>query len=131
MFESVGDDGDVKFGFFDVKDGEADAVEADGTFFDDQVSELFGEFETVFPTAVLIGAFEAGGGGVDVPLDDMAIEAAIHDHTSFEVDEVSGLPGAEIGFFEGFFDGGDAVKRAVRFFYGEADAVVGKALVYL
>ena len=43
-------------------------------------------------------------------LDDMAVEAAVHDQASFQVDEVAGLPGAEVGLFEGFFDGGHAVE---------------------
>jgi len=90
MFEGVWDNGDIEFGSFDIENGKADAIEADGTFFDDQVAEFFGEFETVFPTPVLIGALEAGSGGVDVALDDVAIEAAIYYHTSFEVDEVAG-----------------------------------------
>ena len=42
MLEGIGDDGDVKSVFFDVKDGEAGAIEADGAFFDDEVAEFFG-----------------------------------------------------------------------------------------
>ena len=33
MFERIGDDGDVKAIFFDVKDGEADAIEAKWSLF--------------------------------------------------------------------------------------------------
>jgi len=131
VFECVRDDGDVEFCLFDVEYGEADAVEANGAFFNDQMAEFFGEFEAELPATVLIVAFEAGGGGVDMSLDDVAVEAAVHDHASFEVNEVAGLPGAEVGLFEGFFDGGDAVEVAVDFFDGEADAVVGKGLVDL
>ena len=129
MFEGIGDDGDVEFGSFDIEDGEADAIEADGAFFDDEVAEFFGEFEAKFPAAVLVGAFEAGGGGVDMSLDDVTVEAAVHDHTSFEVDEVAGLPGAQIGLFECLLDGCDAVEVVFYFFHGEADAVVGEALI--
>jgi hypothetical protein len=90
VFKSVWDDGDLEFGSFDIEYGETDAVEADGTFFDDEVTKFFGEFETVFPTPISVGSLETGGGGVDVALDDVAVEAAIHYHTSFEVDEVAG-----------------------------------------
>ena len=96
MFEGIGDDGDVEFGSLYVKDGEADAIEADRAFFDDQVAEFFGEFEAKLPAAVELFAVEADGGGVDVALDDMTVEAAVHDQASFEVDEVAGLPVAQI-----------------------------------
>jgi hypothetical protein len=109
VFEGIGDDGDVEFCLFDVEDGEACAVEADGAFFNEEVAEFFREFEAVFPAAFPFAAFETSGGGVDMSLDDVAVEAAVQDHASFEVDEVAGLPGVEVGFSEGFFDGGNAV----------------------
>jgi hypothetical protein len=93
------------------------------------VAEFFWEFEAIFPAAVLVCAFEAGGGGVDMSLDDMAVEPAVHDHTSFEVDEVAGLPGAQIGLYEGFFDGCDAVEVVFYFFHGKAYAAMGEALI--
>lgn len=146
MFEGIRDDGDVEFCLFDVENGEAGAVEANGAFFNNEVAEFFGEFEAEFPAAVPFAAFETGGGGVDMPLNDVAVEAAVHDHTSFEVDKVARQPAVEGGFSEGLFDGGDAVcpfgalcrgeiraggVRDADFFNGEADAVVGNALVDL
>ena len=125
MIVSVWNDGDIEFGFFHVKDGQAGAVEADGAFFDEEMAEFFGEFEPEFPAAVQVAAFETDGGGVDVSLDDMAVETAVHDEASFQIDEVAGLPVAEVGFFKGFFDGGDAVEVVFYFFDGEANAVVG------
>ena len=131
MLECIWDNGDVEFGLFNIEDGEADAVEAYGAFFNDEMAEFFGEFEAEFPAAVLVRTFEADAGGVDVSLDDVAVEATIHDHASFEVDEVAGLPCPEVGFFEGLFYCGDAVAVAGDLFDGEADAVVGQALVDL
>ena len=125
----IRDDGDVEPGPFYVENGEADTVEANGAFFDDEVAEFFWEFEAVFPTAVELFAVDAGCGGIDVALNDVSVEAAVHHQASFEVDEVAGLPGAQIGFFEGFFDSGDAVEVVLCFFDGEADAVMGDALV--
>jgi len=112
VFEGIGDDGDVEFCLFDIENGQAGAVEADGAFFYDEVAEFFGEFEAEFPAAVELAAFEAGGGGVDVSLDDVAVEPAVHGHASFEVDQVAGLPAVEISFCEGLFDGGNAVSCA-------------------
>ncbi len=125
----IGDDGDIEFRSFDIKNGQAGAVDADGAFFNDQVAEFFGEFEAIFPAAIEVAALETDGSGVYVSLDDMAVEAAVHDQASFEVDEVSGLPVAEIGLFECFFNRGDAVEGILYFFDGEASAVVGYALV--
>ena len=122
---SIGDDSDIEFRSFDIKNGEAGAVEADGAFFDDEVAEFFWEFEAIFPAAVEVAPLETEGSGVYVSLDDVPVEAAVHDEASFQVDEVSGLPVAEIGLFECFFDGGDAVEVVFCFFDGEANAVVG------
>jgi hypothetical protein len=126
---SIGDDGDIEFGLLYIEYGQAGAVEADGTFFDDQVAEFFGEFEGEFPTAVEFAAFQAGSGGVDMSLDDVAVKPAIHDQASFEVDEIAGLPGVKIGLFESFFDGRNAVEVVFDLFHGQADAVMGNALV--
>ena len=125
MLKGIGDDGDVEAVFFDVEDREAGAVEADGAFFDDEVAEFFGEFEAIFPAAVEVAPLETEGSGVYVSLDDVPVEAAVHDEASFQVDEVSGLPVAEIGLFECFFDGGDAVEVVFCFFDGETNAVMG------
>jgi len=131
MFERIGDDGNVKAIFFDVKDSEADAIERNGAFFDHEVAKFLWEFEAEFPTALEFLSFCAGGGGIDVTLDDMAVEPAVHDHTAFQVDEVPGLPGIEAGLLEGFFDGGHAVGIGQYFFDREAGAVMGDALVDL
>jgi hypothetical protein len=131
MLEGVGDDGDIEVGFLYVKDGQAGAVERDGAFFDNEVAEFFGELESVLPAAVERLSFGAGGGSVYMALDDMAIEAAVEGHAAFEVDEVIGLPGVKVGFIQGLEDGGYAVGIVPGFFYGQADAVVGDALVDL
>jgi len=110
MLESVGDDGDVEFCLFYIEDGEAGAIEADRAFFDDQVAEFFWEFEGEFPTTIEFAAFLAGGGGVDMSLDDVAVKPAVHDQASLEVDEIAGLPGVKGSLFERFFDGCYAVE---------------------
>lgn len=125
VFESIGDDSDVEFRLFYIEDGEAGAIEADGAFFDDEVCEFFGEFEAVFPATFFVIAFETGGCGVDMALDDMSVEAAVYDQASFEVDEIAGLPGIEGGLFKRLSDGCYAVELAFCFFDREADAVMG------
>jgi len=124
VFEGVGDDSNVESCLLYVENSEADAVEADGALFDHEPGEFFWEFDTELPTALEILALEAGRCGVHMALDDMAIEPAIHHQASFEVDEVAGLPVAEVALFERFFDGGDAVQVVFLFFHGQADAVM-------
>jgi hypothetical protein len=131
VFEGIGDDGDIEPGLLYVKYGEAYAIEADGAFFYDEVVEFPGKFEAKFPTAIEFFAVYAVGCCVDMALNDMAVEAAVHDEASFEVDGIAGLPMAEVAFFEGFFDGGDAVEIVLLFFDREANAVMGDALIDL
>jgi len=131
MFEGIRDDGHVEFRSFGIEEGKTDAIEADGAFFDDQGAEFFGEFEAELPGAVCVVTVDADGGGIDVPLDDMPIEAAIHDHATFEIDEAAGLPVPEVCFFQGFIYGGNAVEVVADGFNGQAGAVVGYALVDL
>ena len=131
MFEGVGDNGDGEMFLFYIKDGETDTVEADGAFFDDERVEFRGEGKPELPAARLFFSIETGGGSIDMALYDMPVETSVHDHTSFQVDEVAGLPVAEIGLLQGFVDGRDLVNALVNGFDGEADPVVGEALVGL
>jgi hypothetical protein len=130
VFEGVGDDGDGEIFLFYVKEGEADAIEANGTFFDDEGGEFFGEGETEFPTACLFVSIQAGGGAIDVSLDDMAVETSIHCQASFEVDEVAGLPVAQIGLAKRFVNGGYLVDVFLYGLDGEAGAVMRDTLIY-
>jgi len=129
VFECIGDDGDVEFCFFHIEDSEADAIETNGSFFDDEVAEFFGKFKPEFPAAVEIAAMGAGGGGIDVTLDDMSIEPTVHAETLFEVDELACLPLAKGAFFERFADSRDAVVVVADLFDCQTDPVVGEALV--
>ena len=129
MFEGIGNDGHVEPGFFYIEDGKADAVEADGAFFDDEVGEFFGKFQPELPASVHFLSFQAGGCRVYVSLDDVAIQPAVQEHTSLQVDEVACLPGFHIGLLEGFFDGCHPVEAIFYLFYGETDPVVGDALI--
>lgn len=93
MFIGIGNDGYVEFLLFDVKDGQADAVDGNRAFFDDQLAEFPGEFEPVFPAAAQGVLFQANGCRVDMSLNDMAVQPSIHDETSFQIDLVSWFPG--------------------------------------
>ena len=129
MIEGIGDDGDIEFGFFDIEYGEADAIDTDRAFFDDEVSEFFWELETEFAATVLFVAVDAGTDGVDMTLDDVTVETAVHTKASFEIDVMARPPSAEGAFLEGLFDGGDPVAIVADLFDRQTDAVMGEALV--
>lgn len=118
MFIGIGDDGQIEPGLFDVEDGKTDAVEADGAFLNNEVAEFFGEFEAEFPTAVQFFTVQTGSGGIDMALDDMAVQSSVHPQASFEVDEVARLPAIDVGSFECFPDGGHPVEVVPGLFDG-------------
>jgi hypothetical protein len=64
-------------------------------------------------------------------LYQVAVEAAIHLHASFEVYEVADMPRAEVRFIKGFGDCCNTVLAAGDLFNSEASAVMRKALVGL
>ena len=64
-------------------------------------------------------------------LDDMTVETTVHDQASFQVDEMAGLPVAEIGLAESLFDRGNLMNAILGRFDGETGAVVGNTLVGL
>lgn len=70
------------------------------------------------------------GCGVDVALDDVAVEPIAEPHAAFEVHAGARLPGAQGGQSEGFCDGRHGPCSGFEGNGGEADAVVGNALVY-
>ena len=131
MVKSVGDNRYFKLPLLYVEKGQADPVEADGAFFDDEVAELPWKPELEFPAAVQLFAFQAGSCRVHMTLHDMAVEAAVHDEASFQVNEVACLPRAQVGLAEGLFDGGDAVHAILYLLHSEAGPVVGETLVDL
>lgn len=131
MLIRIGDHRDGELIFRHVEYGEADTVEADRAFFDNEGSKGRGKAETEFPAAVAVYFADTFGGGVHMTLHDMAIEAALEGEASFEVDEVAGLPGAEIGLFQGLGDGRYAVAITYYFFHSKTNAAVRHALIDL
>ena len=57
VLESIGDDSHPKGGFLNVKGGQADAVDGNGAFFNDQGRELFGEFKIYLVAAIFVPDF--------------------------------------------------------------------------
>src|SRR4051812_31027275 len=102
MFKCIRYNSYREFIFSDVENGQADTVQADGPFFNDQGAERSGEPEPELPAAIQFFTTNAGACSVYMALNDMAIEAAVHDHTAFQVYQVACLPVTEIAFLQGF-----------------------------
>lgn len=130
MFICIRDHGNAETVVGNVEAGEAGTVYGNGAFFDHQMGKFGWKLKTVFPAAGQFFAFCAKGRGVYMALYNMAIEAAIHYHTSFQVDFGTRLPAAEFGFFQGFFNGGYLVAVECQGFYRKANAVMAHTLVY-
>ena len=65
-----------------------------------------------------------------MPLDEMTVQAGRGEKGALQVNEGAWFPVVEGGFLEGFGYGSDPVAVAGNLFDGEANAVVGYALVY-
>ena len=87
--------------------------------------------KSVVPTTVYFGNIGAASSGVDMPLHDMAVQAAVHLHGSFQVDNRARLPVLEIGALERFIDRSDGMGFPILSNDGQAHAVVCQALIDL
>jgi len=123
VFEGVGDDGEAKAIFENIVDGEADAVDGDGTFWDDVFDILCRDGDVKIGSVGEFFDFGDGADCVDVPLYDVPFEAVAQLHGGLHVDapfEVLHRDGL-LGFgreFDGEGTGGFAHD-------GEAGAVDG------
>lgn len=134
--QGIGDDGHGEAVRPGVADGERNAIDRDGAFFDGEVAslhELAGHFvgKGELYGAVELAALDAAGGAVNMALHYVSVEAFVHHHGALKVDAVAGAQEAEVGAAESFFDGGDGVGRLLgqERGDGEAHSVVGHGLV--
>jgi hypothetical protein len=61
----------------------------------------------------------------------MAVQSPIHEHTALQVYQVALLPLAQVGLVEGFLDSRYPVAVIYNLLHGQANPVMGDALVYL
>ena len=132
----VGDDGHLEAVCAGVADGEADTVDGDGAFLDGHVSlpshlRVGGVAEGVIPTAVGLAHVGADGRLVDVTLHDVAVQAAVHQHTALHVHAVANVQVSEVGALQCLAHGGNGIGVVRPTDDGQADTVVGDALIDL
>src|ERR1700677_461391 len=123
-----GDYGDVGEAVVPAGDGEADAVEGDGTFFGDVAAEILRDPDGEPP----IFAFGCDAGdaadAVNMTLHEMSAQARAGCQRAFEVYQVAGFFFCEIGAAESFAGEVGGEMRCVEFDYCQAAAVYGDAV---
>jgi len=124
MFEGIGNDSDRKGRLAYIEAGKTDTIDSDGSFFNNQVGEVFWKFKAIEPAAVLVFPRKAGTGRVNMSLNHVAIKASACQQTSFQVEQGSGCPLAAGSFFQGFQDGGHPVLTVLDFLYRQANSIV-------
>ena len=127
----MGNDGNGKLAVADGYDGQADAVDGDGPFFDNERFHIFRDGNGDDPgNAVRRDAGDMAD-AVDVAADDMAAQAAADLHGPFEVDFRAALDGAERRTAHGFMHDIGRKGRIRHIRNGQADAVDGNAVAKL
>jgi len=123
QFQRRGYQRDFKNVFVGGGDGETDAVDGDRAFGRQVFRERVGGFdaETRF---ILVGdLMHQDADGVDVALDEMAVETIAEFQRAFDVDAIAGGEAAEVGSFERFFDDVEIEAAGSDLGDGEAAAV--------
>jgi hypothetical protein len=60
----------------------------------------------------------------------VTIQAAIQQQASFQVYKISYFPGPQVGFPQSFFDSGHPVGTSFSLVDGQANPIMGDALIY-
>ena len=134
VVEGVGDDADLEGVGCGTANGETDAVDCHATFIDGEIpvlDHLFVAlvFEGVLVAALLVFHSDASGGLVNVPLHDMPIKAAVHQHRALHIHLVAHLEQSEVAALQSLAHSGDGICVAFEAHNCQANAVVGDALV--
>ena len=134
VLEGVGDDGHLEGVAGGVADGEADAIDGDGALVDGEVALLghlavFGIFEGEVGGAVSIVHRNTTGRFIHMALNDMSVETAVHQHGAFYIHFIADLQQTEVRAVEGLLHGGDRIGTILDGDDGEADAIMGDALI--
>src|ERR1043166_5377877 len=111
-----------------VRDGEADSVHGDGTFFDDVFGKLDGQFH--FETPVSAGLFQADNprAAIDVALHKMAAEPAVCEERAFEVHAITAPESSQVCALKCFFQQIEDELIVAAPSDGQAAAIDGDAL---
>ncbi len=109
VFPGIGDDGDAKQVVVRLHDGQADTIDAHGSFIHQQVFQAGAIAKRIAPRAVLFFYRQALGHIIHMALHEMPVETPANGQAAFEVDERADLPVADSAAAQRFFNGRDAV----------------------
>ena len=126
--EGVGNDGHTEHAAFERGDGEADAIDGDGSFVYQVRIELGGDANAQPPVVIAEGVErQEFAGAIDVALDDVAAEAAAGGKGALQIDARTGAQVAQIAAPEGLRGeiGGEGIGPQID--GGKTDAVDGDA----
>ena len=125
------DDGNGKLAAADGYDSQADAVDGDRAFFDDERLHVLGDGNGDDPGNAIGGNAGDVADAVDMAADDMTAQAAADLHGPFEVDLGTALDGAERRAAHGFMHDVGRKGRVRHIRDGQADTVDGNAVAEL
>ena len=91
--------------------------------------EFFRKFDIQLLATAAIADGNAGSNGVNMPLNKMSVYTVGGQETSFQVYLCSNDPLFKVGLFQRFLNGGDLVPILPDVLNGQANTIVGQALV--
>ena len=134
VVEGVGDDADLEGVGCGTTYGKAHAVDGHASLIDGEIAVLHHllralVFEGVLVAALLVFHSDASGGLVNVPLHNMPIKAAVHQHRALHIHLVAHLEQSEVAALQSLAHSGDGICVAFDAHDCQANAVVGDTLV--
>lgn len=127
----MGNDGNGKLAVADGYNSQADTVDGNRAFFDDERLHILGNGDGDDPGNPVGGDAGDMADAVDVAADNVAAQTAADLHGPFEVDFRSALDGAERRAAHGFMHDVGRKGRIRHIRNGQADAVDGNAVTEL
>lgn len=118
-----------------VANGKRDAIDGHRTLINGEISTTSEVsthliLESKDPTPVSLDEVDTLGSLIDMPLNDMAIEATIDAHTAFDIHLIADFKRAEVGAIESFTYSGDGVSAILRETdHSKADSIMRDTLI--
>ena len=136
IVEGVGNDAHLELVVGGATYSEADTIDSDATLVDRDISpachlrvSLIAEAEDI--AALLVLDTDAASCGVDMTLNDVAVEPSVHHHGTLHIHLVTHLEKPQITALESLAHSGYSVGIVNNAYNSEAHAVMRHALVYL
>ena len=134
MLESIWDDANLKGVVRRAAYGEGDTVDGDTALVHTEIPPAHHVLVALILESELMRAFlvlygYATGRLVHMPLDDMAVQPAVHQHGTLHINFIAHGKKADIRTLQSLAHGGDGVGAVLKAHHCEAYSVVRHALV--